>query len=406
MIAFALGNVLPRHARNAFRLAMLARLSISVLNIMMDGQMIGADVDANRMYGIALERSSNVEDLKWDIPSLLFQDINAFTNIHALIQWALGGDSFFLAHTFSLLGGAFCLILISKIWLLLMPTESTRLPYVLLIYSLLPSVLCNQSYILREVWQSLSILGIVWMCLNMQKYGYSLTRVLVALFFAMVGVVLHTGMIFINLVTLVAGLLIASKISLTRLFMKPSRLFKYALILILCLLIMMPVLIKSTHFQLILDGQIAERAESLSESGLNTARTWYGKQFYATRPWTIISAFAAYQIMPLPWQLGSIADLVLAVENMFRVFLLLSYLFYRKKLTQFHKDNMDVLFLIWFLIELVWSVGTVNWGTASRHHVPAVGLLVIVGLGSRYLVKPKIYMRAGFRQPNNLVTNE
>ena len=124
------------------------------------------------------------------------------------------------------------------------------------------------------------------------------------------------------------------------------------------------------------------------------ARTEYGKLFYSERPWTLLSAFAAYQIMPLPWRFDGIADLVLFAENMFRALLLLSYLFYRKKLTQFHKDNMDALVLMWFLIELVWSFGTVNWGTAARHHVPAVGLLLIVGLASRYFVKTeRLYAR-------------
>ena len=31
-----------------------------------------------------------------------------------------------------------------------------------------------------------------------------------------------------------------------------------------------------------------------------------------------------------------------------------------------------------FFIETMWSVGTVNWGTASRHHVVSYGLLAIV----------------------------
>jgi hypothetical protein len=145
---------------------------------------------------------------------------------------------------------------------------------------------------------------------------------------------------------------------------------------------------------MILDGQLAQRAESYAAGGLQGARAEYGKQFYSERPWTVLSTFMVYQIMPLPWQFGSIADVVLFAENMFRVLLLLSYLLYRKKLTQLQKDNMDALVLMWFLIELIWSFGTVNWGTAARHHVPAVGLLLIVGLGSRYLVKSeRLHMR-------------
>lgn len=393
IIAFALGNTLPRFARNAFRLAMLVRFSVSLLNVMQGGQMIGAIGDANNFYSAAIGRSLNTGNLKWDFetinPSV---GIDVFLNVHALIQWALGGESFFLAHSFSLLGAALCLILIAKIWLLLVPAEYKRLPYVLLIYSLLPSVLCNQSYVLREVWQSLCVLGIVWISLHIQRHGYTVTRIVGMLLFAVVGIFLHVAMVFIVIIAIVFGLLVTNKISITRLFIKPTRLFKYVCILVLFILILFPLIIESSNFQGLLDGRLLQRAESYVEVGQRVAerghsRAVYGKQLYAERPWTLMHSFAAYQLMPLPWHFGSVADVVLFAENMFRVFLLLSYLFYRKHLTQFHKDNMDVIVVMWFLIELVWSGGTINWGTASRHHVPAVSLLLIVGLASSYLAK-------------------
>jgi len=386
MIAFALGNTLPRFARNAFRVAMLARLSVSVLNVMQHGQMIGAEADANRFYWTSIERSWNIENLTWDVGKL-FDGTYGFMNVHALIQWAFGVESFFLAHTVSLLGAALCLILISKIWLLLVPTEYKRLPYVLLIYSLLPSVLCYQSYVLREVWQSLCVLGIAWMSLQIQRHGYSVTRIFGILIFAVVGCFLHSAAIIMTIIGLFFGVMIINKISVTGLYRRPARLFKYGLILVLFLLILMPLFVQSDYLQF--DSQLLERAEFNTAGGLKGARAEYGKLFYSGRPWTLVSAFAAYQIMPLPWQFGGIADLVLFVENMFRVLLFLSYLYYRRKLAQFHKDNMDAIFLMWFMMELVWSVGTINWGTAARHHVPTIGLLLIVALASRYLFKSK-----------------
>ncbi len=397
--AFSLGNILPRFARKAFFLAMFARLSISVLNVIMSGQMIGADADANRYYEEAVELSSNINDLTWDI-QLLFSGWG-FTNMHALIQWALGGGSFFLAHAFSLLGAALCLILISKIWLLLVPEEYKRLPYVLLIYSLLPSVLTNQSYILREVWQSLSVLGIAWLSLHIQKYGYSVVRIIGILMFTVAGCFLHSYMIVMIMMMFFGGLLLQNRISITRWYMiRPSRLFKFGFILILLLLILWPIIIESPILKTDINGkktdmdtqQLLQKADEHSEGALSdskNARAEYGKLFYPERLWTLLPTFAAYQTMPLPWRIGNISDVILFIENSFRILLLMFYLCYRKKLTQFHKDNMDVLVLMWFMMELVWSVGTINWGTAARHHVPAVALLVIVGLASRYLVKPE-----------------
>ena len=31
-------------------------------------------------------------------------------------------------------------------------------------------------------------------------------------------------------------------------------------------------------------------------------------------------------------------------------------------------------------MEVIWALGTVNWGSAARHHVPAMGLLLIGSL--------------------------
>ena len=41
-----------------------------------------------------------------------------------------------------------------------------------------------------------------------------------------------------------------------------------------------------------------------------------------------------------------------------------------------------VLFLFissYLFLEFVWSVGTTNWGTAARHHVPAMGIMLLMG---------------------------
>ena len=34
------------------------------------------------------------------------------------------------------------------------------------------------------------------------------------------------------------------------------------------------------------------------------------------------------------------------------------------------------ILIAYFALETIWSLGTVNWGTASRHHIPATGILL------------------------------
>ena len=43
---------------------------------------------------------------------------------------------------------------------------------------------------------------------------------------------------------------------------------------------------------------------------------------------------------------------------------------------------LDMIFLMWFSIELIWSIGTINWGTAFRHHTVAYGLLVLASIAA------------------------
>jgi hypothetical protein len=31
-------------------------------------------------------------------------------------------------------------------------------------------------------------------------------------------------------------------------------------------------------------------------------------------------------------------------------------------------------------LEMLWALGTVKWGSAVRHHIPAMGILVIIGI--------------------------
>ena len=39
---------------------------------------------------------------------------------------------------------------------------------------------------------------------------------------------------------------------------------------------------------------------------------------------------------------------------------------------------LNILFIMLFLSELPYSQATINWGTASRHHVQIFGLLMVL----------------------------
>jgi len=87
-----------------------------------------------------------------------------------------------------------------------------------------------------------------------------------------------------------------------------------------------------------------------------------------------------YLFEPMPWKISSLVDIILLIENLIRgilIFFALKALF--SKSTPMRRV-LFILIILYFFMELIWSLGTTNWGTASRHHVPIFGVLLIIGI--------------------------
>ena len=87
--------------------------------------------------------------------------------------------------------------------------------------------------------------------------------------------------------------------------------------------------------------------------------------------------FFSYFVEPTVFKIAHIKDAVLFFENTLRIFLI--FLIFKKILLQFKSKTLFIIFLtIFLLMEFLYSQGTVNWGTASRHHVPVMGILILL----------------------------
>ena len=107
-----------------------------------------------------------------------------------------------------------------------------------------------------------------------------------------------------------------------------------------------------------------------------------------------------YLFEPMPWKISSIVDVVALLENMLRFWLIwnaLKYLvgsYLNKPMFVAHnyfgyERCILFIFLSYLLIETLWSLGTSNWGTASRHHLPSLGLLLVASFAYRKVISPK-----------------
>ena len=91
----------------------------------------------------------------------------------------------------------------------------------------------------------------------------------------------------------------------------------------------------------------------------------------------ITYSFFQYMLEPLPTRIGNFKDLLSFFENFSRLLLLVIGIYNLKKYKFFRPQFIIIFYFL--IIELIWSVGTTNWGTASRHHIPSLGILSILG---------------------------
>ena len=123
--------------------------------------------------------------------------------------------------------------------------------------------------------------------------------------------------------------------------------------------------------------------EGSMETGVNSRATY---KFFIPEGGGSLSSIAyvgfgffQYLFEPLPWRITNLMDVILTLENMLRAIMIFLGI---KALFSTDEDDKKVLclFLLAFLVlEFTWSIGTTNWGTASRHHVASLGLMLILG---------------------------
>ncbi len=331
-------------------------------------------------------------------------DVFSIGNIYALILgffYFITTDSLFLGSALSALGwlaSAFILLRIMRI----LSFDRSNQWKVMLIYALIPSSLMYTSVTLREPFQLLFINLAFYAALKIY-FHRSIAHWLV-LFLAVLGMgALHGGLI-------VSGIFIIVGI----LFLLTSRNRKG--VSFIKVVLVSPVVILCLFYGFLLFMNLSSYGDRM-EDGLGYAVQKYQEGTLAADQRagyrtdieinglgeliiSIPSFLFQYLFEPMPWKIGSIVDLVALLENMLRFWLIwnaLKYLvgsYLNKPMFVAHnyfgyKRFILFMFLSYLLIETLWSLGTSNWGTATRHHVPSLGLLLVVGFAYRNVLSAK-----------------
>jgi hypothetical protein len=258
---------------------------------------------------------------------------------------------------------------------------------IVLLYGLLPSVVIFMSVTLRESWQALFFLLTVYWAIRLWKQP-GILKVSLLLISASCLAFTHHGLtkFAVYLVVLSVFWALLSRKKNVR-WARHLR-FMFAGLLIAGVIIFA----KNTGYFMTVE-QALEGAKGFRQALLvYDVRTAYSFMLDTSSVHglvtTIHMVFVEYMFAPFPWQVENVKDIYALLESTLR----LLFLFFA--LSSWYRSSGEVRSYYGFLLiavlgmELMWALGTVNWGTAARHHV--VGYSVIVLLGAPRLI---LFMR-------------
>ena len=318
---------------------------------------------------------------------------DAYSYFISLI-YMLTTDSMYLTSTLSCFVWFFSGYFLIKIMDVL-KLNLRRQKILFLIYILLPSSLLNTGVPLRESYELLAV--------NLSIYSslqWYFQRNLKYLFVFFIGILLmglmHIAMLVFGVILFIFTLILIS-------FREDKS--SYFFLLPTSLLVLIPIFGFNYISQYLdyfggqgLEGAGAELADavrlfqfgSIIDSGASRAQYAElqleidgisGLLFF------LPTALFQYLFEPMPWRNLSLVDYVLVLENLMRAIFIF---FGVKGLFVLPSNQKKIIFFLlacYLSTELIWAVGTTNWGTASRHHVPSLGILLLIGLAFQQYYK-------------------
>lgn len=352
------------------------------------GPSIGAESDALGYYFKAVEYSSTLK-----LDGFVMGDIYAY----ALgILFYLTTPSIFvasLASTFAWLGSAYILKNIFTI----LSFNARNQRNAMLFFALLPSSVMFTSIPLREAYQLLFVSIAFFSILKITMQRRNSYWMLLLLAVAGMGV-LHGALFAFGIFILIATILINGRFNRN----KHRTLSNIAMIMLSAIIITAASLIFSNVSYELGDGlDIAAQAYQSSAIGMD-GRTNYKTSASFLSPYDFLLSlpYSTFQYLfePMPWHITAITDYVILIENLLKIYLIFFCIKIMRKNSDPNILLLRFIFASWIVINVIWSIGTVNWGTSSRHQIPGMGLLIASAFWSKQILngKSKYITKRGF----------
>ncbi|WP_218144032.1 hypothetical protein [Lentibacillus persicus] len=252
------------------------------------------------------------------------------------------------------------------------------------LFGLLPSMLIYTSIIMREPFQVLFFLMSVYYYMESQNNGTFSLKVSIKFLTAVFLLGLfHNGLLLFTFVLI--GIYVF-KLFRNQLRIKSVviRLAISALILFLFIGLLDALGISTQASEALLSGDMTSYVDNYRDGGIALdARAQYGVELDTSNIFMVLGTlplvFTNYMVAPFPWQVSSVIDIYAFMENIFRAILLYCSFRCLKRLENSKRKTLIGIMVLFIIVEVLWSLGTVNWGTAVRHHLIGYALVLVMG---------------------------
>ena len=353
------------------------RLIVTIWNGFFDFE-FGQTADTASFHGWAAIFSNN--------PTVL----NCEENIRHVMSCGLGfvyfltTDSRFIGSLMSNLAWLVSALILMKIMGILLVEKSNQ-KKILLVYALLPSSIIVTSVTLREPYQLLFVNLAVLAALNIY-WNKSYMHWLTMLFSVYFMFLLHRGLVVFGTYILASTLILLARRRYKNGFNKIKLVFALPILVLIVTMGVKVIFDSGRDFGSLRDG-LAVGIQNYQNGGVRTALQYGASTTYRDTVVDIKSdsdlilfipnALFQYLFEPMPWRVSRPQDIAIVLENLLRVYLIWKGWTGMRRASGKMKNAMFFIFISYFAIEVIFAQGTINWGTAVRHHIPGLGLLVL-----------------------------
>ncbi|MSP52952.1 MAG: hypothetical protein EXR81_01705 [Gammaproteobacteria bacterium] len=347
-------------------LGFFLRLCIAIWNGFF-GPSFGAEFDAQGAHLHASFVSQNLDFDDFHIGPI------PYVNVLGFFYWLIT-DSLFLGSFLSCIAWLVSAQILASCMRLL-SVEKKMQAKAMLIYALLPSSIFLTSVTLREPYQLLFVNIAIYAVL--QIYMRKNIKHWFTLLFAVAGAGSLHGALMSCGIFLLAGTLLLTSLRGKRVsWLKIIPLGVVAA----CVLGYGFIIFGENAYDL--EGGIVTSIDTYQQGLLSIdARTHYKSESQGAGLGSLLLfmqvSFVQYLFEPFPWHISAASDVVVLLENVLRGWLIWRAWKTIRIASAPQRNALFLIFVAYLVMETIWSIGTINWGTSTRHHLPAWGLLLL-----------------------------